>query len=158
MLSGLDDLAPRKLLAGAGFDYMVDAGIGHGPGDFEGIQVRIVPNGGSIEGLWNASENGTSKDRLLAGEAYRSLEREIGACGTFTMANASIAVPFVGAASGALTIAQLIRLASMEPGAALIQMELASPEMVIDGGRCATPHCYLGGEIIDLDKFVPSRA
>ena len=76
LLSGLDDLAPRKLLAGAGFDYMVDAGIGHGPGDFEGIQVRIIPNSGSVEGLWNASENGTSKDRLLAGEAYQSLERE----------------------------------------------------------------------------------
>ena len=155
LLSGLDDLAPRKLLAEAGFDFTVDAGIGHGPGDFEGIQVRIIPNGGSVEGLWNASENGTSKDRLLAGKAYLSLEREIGACGTFTIANASIAVPFVGAAAGALTIAQVMRLASMQSGGALIQMELAAPEMVIDGGQSATPHSYLGGEIIDLDELFP---
>lgn len=157
LLSGLDDLAPRKLLAGAGFDFMVDAGIGHGPGDFEGIQVRIIANSESVEGLWNASEHGTSKDRLLAGEAYQSLEREIGACGTFTIANASVAVPFVGAAADALAIAQLIRLASMQPGGALIQMDLASPEMMIDGGRSATPHCYLGGEIVDLDKLVPTE-
>ncbi len=158
LLSGLDDLAPRKLLAGAGFDYMVDAGIGHGPGDFEGIQVRVISKGGSVEGLWNASENGISKDRLLAGKAYQSLEREIGACGAFTMANASIAVPFVGAAAGALTIAQVIRLASMQSGGALIQIELAAPEMVIDGGQSATPHSFLGGEIIDLDELSPTPA
>jgi len=68
--------------------------------------------------------------RRLARGAYLSLEREIGACGTFTIANASIAVPFVGAAAGTLTIAQVMRLASMQSGGALIQMELAAPEMV----------------------------
>jgi hypothetical protein len=158
LLSGLDDLAARRLLAEVGFDYMVDAGVGHGPGDFEGIQIRVIPKGKSVEGLWNASENETSKDRLLAGQAYQSLERQIGACGAFTIANASVAVPFVGAAAGALTIAQVMRLASMQSGGALIQIELAAPEMVIDGGQSATPHSYLGGEIIDLDELFPMPA
>ena len=27
--------------------------------------------------------------------------------------------------------------------------------MVIDGGQSATPHSYLGGEIIDLDELFP---
>jgi len=156
LLSGLDDLAPRRLLAEVGFDYMVDAGVGHGPGDFEGIEIRVIPKGNPVEGLWNTSENETSKDRLLAGQAYQSLERQIGACGAFTIANASVAVPFVGAAAGALTIAQVMRLASMQSGGALIQIELAAPEMVIDGGQSATPHSYLGGEIIDLDELFPN--
>ena len=64
-----------------------------------------------------------------------------------------MAVPFVGAATGALAIAQLIRLASMQAGAALLQMELSAPEMVIDGGRSSAPQTNLGGEPIDLDDL-----
>jgi hypothetical protein len=55
-------------------------------------------------------------------------------CGTLTLANASVAVPFVGAAAGALTIAQLIRLASMQTTAQIMQLELGSPGMAIVGG------------------------
>jgi hypothetical protein len=53
LLGGLDSLPPRKSLAGLGFDYMVDAGIGHGPGDFEGIQVRVIAKGAPLDRLWN---------------------------------------------------------------------------------------------------------
>jgi hypothetical protein len=153
LLAGLDRLPPRKMLAGSGFDYMIDAGIGHGSGDFEGIQIRVIAKGAEIDGLWNAPSATPPADRLLSGEAYRSLEREIGACGTFSLANASVAVPFVGAAAGALAIAQVIRLASMQPGSALLQMELGSPEMVIDGGRSPAPQAFLGGETMSLDAL-----
>ena len=153
LLCGLDALPPRKVLAQMGFDFMVDAGIGHGPADFEGIQVRVIPKGASIERIWNAPTQEASNDRLLCTEAYQALEREIGACGSYTLANASVAVPFVGAATGALAIAQLIRLASMRAGGALIQLELAAPAMVIDGGRSSAPQGNLGGEPMDLDQF-----
>jgi hypothetical protein len=153
LLCGLDSLPPRKVLAQLGFDFMVDAGIGHGPADFEGIQVRVIPKGASIEKVWNAPAQEASNDRLLCTEAYQALEREIGACGTFTLASASVAVPFVGAATGALAIAQLARLASMQGGGSLIQLELAAPEMVIDGGQSPAPQSNLGGEPIDLDDF-----
>jgi hypothetical protein len=153
LLSGLDALPPRRRLALAGFDYMIDAGIGHGPGDFEGIQVRVIAKGAALDELWDDPAENASRNRLLSGEAYQALEQEIGACGTFTLANASVAVPFVGAATGAIAIAQLIRVASMQAGGALIQLELAAPEMVIDGGRSASPQAFLGGEIIDLDDI-----
>lgn len=47
LLSGLDRLEPRLTLAKHGFPYMLDAGIGHGPGDFEGIQIRTMTKGAS---------------------------------------------------------------------------------------------------------------
>jgi hypothetical protein len=153
LLCGLDSLPPRKVLAQLGFDFMVDAGIGHGSADFEGIQIRVIPKGASIEKTWEAPVQAASNDRLLGTEAYQALEREIGACGTFSLASASVAVPFVGAATGALAIAQLVRLASMQAGGALIQMELSAPEMVIDGGRSSAPQSNLGGEPIDLDDL-----
>ncbi len=156
LLCGLDDLAPRRILADTGFDYMIDAGIGHGPTDFEGIQIRVIPKGVPTEGLWNTSGQEAPKDQLLSNQAYRALEAEIGACGTYPLANASVAVPFVGAATGALAIAQLIRLASMHPGGTLLQIELGAPEMVIDGGQTAAPQIYLGGETMDLDPDLAS--
>lgn len=150
LVCGLDDVAPRRVLAGLGFDYMVDAGIGHGAGDFEGLQIRVIAKGAQIEELWNAPGTEASKDRLLARQAYKAAEEELGTCGTYLLADASVAVPFVGAATGALVMAQLVRLASQQPGCILLQMELGAPDLIIDGGLNAAPTGFLGGEQIDL--------
>jgi hypothetical protein len=150
LLCGLDDVRPRRLLAQAGFDYMLDAGIGHGPADFEGLQVRAVPRGADTDRLWNLPGPERSRDRLLASAAYRDLEAESGACGAYMLANASVAVPFVGAITGAVAIGQLVRLASARSAGALVQLSLGAPGMVIDGGQTPPPAAFLGGEAIDL--------
>lgn len=160
LLTGLDDLEPRKQLAGVQFDFMVDAGIGHGPGDFEGIQLRVIAKGQAIDGFWGTPADAKMRERLLASEAYEALARQVGACGVVPLADASVAVPFVGAATGALVIAQLSRLASMQPGGAVIQLELGAPHMVLDGGFSAAPKAFLGGEVIDLgdQSYLPLAA
>jgi hypothetical protein len=151
LLAGLDDVRPRRILASLGFEYMVDGGIGHGPADFEGLQVRVIPRGTGIDDLWNASEPPKSRDRLLARPAYQALEQsKVGACGAYALAGASVAVPFVGAATGALAVAQLVRLASGQAAGTLVQLGLGAPEMMIDGGRCAAPASFLGGEHMGL--------
>ena len=151
LLCGLDDVEPRRKLAAQGFDYMIDAGIGRGPSDFEGLQIRTIPKGAATENLWNAPIPARSTDDLMEKAAYRALKAQAEGCGAFTLADGSVAVPFVGAATGALTIAQVIRLASMKPAGALIQIGLAAPEMQIDGGLGPAPPTFLGGEAIDLD-------
>jgi hypothetical protein len=150
LLSGLDDVRPRQILAGHGFDYMIDAGIGRGPGDFEGLQLRCIPAGTPAEKLWSADTPTGKRDRLVASDAYQALERDVGLCGTIAIADASVAIPFVGAATAALTIAQLARLGSMAPAAALLQLELGAPDMVIDGGLCTAPQSFPGGERFEL--------
>jgi hypothetical protein len=72
---------------------------------------------------------------LLELEAYRDLRQRIGACGIVSFAEASIAVPFVGAAAGAHMIAQVIRLESLETAPLFMQMELGSPEMNTPSAR-----------------------
>jgi hypothetical protein len=151
LLCGLDDVRPRRILAGLGFDYMIDAGIGHGPGDFEGLQIRTIPKGVPTEKLWNAPSPPRVVDDLLGKAAYQALTAQAQGCGAYTLADGSVAVPFVGAATGALTIAQAIRLASMQPAGALIQIGLAAPEMQIDGGLRPAPEMSFGGEPMDLD-------
>lgn len=147
LVSGLDKVEPRLALARHGFPYMIDAGIGHGPGDFEGIQIRTIAKGQAIDGLWGAPTAGAPSrvETLQDSPAYRELERHIGRCGTFEFAEASVAVPFVGAASGALTLAHIIRLASLEAVPALFQMELGAPQMVTSAAMLPLPQTNLGG-------------
>jgi hypothetical protein len=158
LLSGLDDVSPRRILAGLGFDYMIDAGIGHGPGDFESLQIRIIPKGAPTEGLWNAPPPPRGPDSVMGKAAYQTLKSQGESCGAYTLADGSVAVPFVGAATGALTIAQAIRLATMKPAGALIQIGLAAPEMQIDGGRHPAPETSFGGEPMDLDAVPDALA
>jgi hypothetical protein len=153
LLSGLDRIEPRLALAGHGFPFMLDAGIGHGPGDFEGIQLRTVAKDQALDGLWEKPEkraNEAHAKKLLGRAVYRELEQHVGQCGTLDFAEASVAVPFVGAAAGALAIAQLIRLASLESVPLFLQMELGSPEMATLGGLTPSSEVNLGSFSVRL--------
>jgi hypothetical protein len=131
---------------------MLDAGIGHGAGSFEGIQIRTIVSGKLPRGLWaeeDPGEEAVSK-RVLNCPAYAELENHIGQCGTLGFAEASVAVPFVGAAAGALTIAQAARIASLETTPLLLQMELGSPEMTTLGGVTPASDTNLGSFSVTL--------
>lgn len=152
LLSGLDRIKPRRMMAKQGFEYMIDAGIGHGPHDFEGIQLRVIEKGASSNDLWSAPEHteaGRLSDRQ-ASAAYKDLEKQIGQCGIVSFAEASTSVPFVGAAAGALVIAQAIRLASLQPTARFMHMELGAPEMVSVADFVDRPHGNVGSANLRL--------
>lgn len=151
LIAGLDDVRPRQMLAAQGFDYMIDMGIGRGTRDFESLQVRTLPKGARVDALWLAESTDSTRERLQAREAYKNLEQEVGLCGTVPLADASVAVPFVGAATAALAVAQLARLGAMAPAQAMLQLELGAPALVIDGGTIEAPSSFLGGETFELE-------
>jgi hypothetical protein len=153
LLSGLDRVEPRLTIAKHGFDYMIDAGLGHGPNDFEGIQLRVVAKGDDASDLWNSSPHASDtsqRPERLSNAAYTDLEKKIGQCGIVSFAQASTSVPFVGAAAGALVIAQTIRLASLEPTSRFLQMELGAPGMATHADFTAKPMSNLGSTPIAL--------
>lgn len=157
LLCGLDDLSPRLVMAEMGFDYMIDGGIGHGASDFETLQIRTIPKGAQANGYWDTTGTKTdfaTKEQLAKNTAYKALSKTIGNCGTFMIAEASVAVPFVGAATGALAIAQLSRLASMEEAAALMQLEMRSPELMLEPAMTLGPKTNLGGVTLKLDSIL----
>ncbi len=164
LLAGLDALPVRKALASVGFDFMIDVGIGDDAASFEGIQIRVIPKGTPVGGLWGSGPTLNARERLSDNEAYRAAEKDIGSCGKVMLADASVAVPFVGAAAAALAITQAIRLASLKSGVALLQVELASPGLVIDGGETGPSESCLGSDVVsvfedgeDPEQNCPSR-
>lgn len=145
LLCGVDDVAPRQVMAGHGFEFMIDAGLGHGPYDFEGIQIRVVGKNGKFDDLWEkkkvaSSANNDGKldvdleNARKQSAPYQDLEKAIGSCGIVKFAEASTSVPFVGAAAGALVIGYAIRLASLKSTPRFMQMELGAPHLTSSGG------------------------
>ncbi len=147
VVTALDSPAPRQHVHAASFAYMVDIGVGHGPVDFESGQLRVFARGDPAN--WQAAAGSKNIDRLLQRPAYEQVASK-DRCGAFELADASVAVPFVGAAMGALAVAQLARLGAMEPAIRLMQIELGAPDMASCGAMAAAPLGNLGTVEMDL--------
>jgi hypothetical protein len=108
----------------------------------------VIAKNQSIEGLWQQNDKAADDQttKLLDRPAYRELDQ----CGAVSFAEASVAVPFVGAAAGAFTIAQAMRLASLETAPLFLQVEMGSVEMATLGGLTAPPELNLGSVSIRL--------
>ena len=145
VLTSLDEPTARLAIANAGHSFMIDAGVGHGAFDFEIGQIRVVPKGADTDGLWAHTSKPKNVDAMLEKPAYREHARKYDGCGTFTLAEASAAVPFVGAAMGALTIAQLLRVGAMRSAPSIMQVELGAPEAASAGKLNRAPFQGLGG-------------
>jgi len=144
VVTGLDEPDARIKIAKAGFEYMIDAGIGHGPVDFEGAQLRVLDRSADVARLWSRPVPAADVESPLKQNAYLEYAKKIDECGTVALANASVAVPFVGAAVGAMTIAQVLRVASMQETSEIMQLELGSPAMTLMGCRNTAPTSSLG--------------
>lgn len=151
-LVGVDSLEARLTIAGVGFDHIIDVGLGHGPVDFEGLQMRVLDKGADSKKVWQASEGKKDVDALLRSKAYAAHAEKFDGCGTLALANGSVAVPFVGTAAGALGMAQAIRIASMRDTPQLLQMELGSPEMVIACTMNEAPAASVGSTRISFEQ------
>lgn len=147
IVTALDSVAPRRHALAAGYAYMLDAGVGHGPVDFEICQLRSFAR--DDPGSWETSVESKDTNSLMKRSAYTAMAAK-DACGALQLASASVAVPFVGAAVGALVIAQLLRLGAMESPIRLIQVELASPDLATPGKLTKAPSSSLGSIEIDL--------
>lgn len=149
VITALDSSVPREHVRGAAYPYMLDIGVGHGPVDFESTQLRCFASGDPSS--WDSPPVASSTERLLGRTAYQRVAAQ-DSCGAYELASASVAVPFVGAALGALAVAQALRLGAMESVPRLMQMELSAPEMVTLGAMTRAPSSSLGTSDFDLSK------
>ncbi|MBN9523423.1 ThiF family adenylyltransferase [bacterium] len=108
-LCGVDNALARMSLEKAGFDLIVEAGLGAGPNAFRSISLHTFPASRTAEQIW--SRHVGQADTNFEGQpAYRTLRQKgMDACGLAQLASRTVGVPFVGVVAGCLVVAELLK-------------------------------------------------
>jgi hypothetical protein len=107
---GVDNPIARAALEDVGFERIIEAGLGKGEQEYLAFQVHTFPGPRKARERWGGAEQpaAASVDRK---PAYEALAREgLDDCGLTTLAGRSVGACFVGAATSALIIAELLRM------------------------------------------------
>jgi hypothetical protein len=108
-LCGVDNAAVRADLDKPGFDLVIEAGLGAGPGGFRNFSMHTFPASRRPDQIWsrNAAEHAIDVSSMPAYDALR--KSGIDACGLAQLASRTVGVPFVGLIAAALAIAEPLR-------------------------------------------------
>lgn len=108
-LCGVDNALARISLDKAGFDLVVEAGLGAGPDAFRSFCLHSFPSGLSPERIWSKFVGASDTD-VSSMPAYGELrKRGMDACGLAQLASRTVGVPFVGLTAAVLVMAELLR-------------------------------------------------
>ena len=135
-LVGLDDPAPRRLLEGAGFELIVDAGLGGAPQNYLDILIHSFPSGIQAANAWDArAESNTSL--VMDQPAYRDVHRQLRGrtelsdgeirCGIIEVAGRSIGAAFVGCIAATFVLSEVLRSIAGGPRIEVLGVSLRSP-------------------------------
>ena len=111
-LSGLDKVAPRRLLVDTGFEAIIDVGLGRTSTDFDRYRVNVFDAHRRIDTHFDGVADPIPKPAAPDLPAYARLEAQIGRCGAAEIGNASVAVPYVSAIAAAAAVARAIAICS----------------------------------------------
>lgn len=107
-LFGVDNANTRLSLDQAGFDLVVEAGLGAGPDAFRSIAIHTFPGPRTPGKIWGRYEK--SDNALRDTPAYEALKAAgMDDCGLTLLKSRSVGVPFVGLTAGCLVISELLR-------------------------------------------------
>lgn len=130
-LCGVDNPDARAILEGAGFATVFEAGLGAGVDDFRLIRTHSFPGPISADATWPQDEG----DILVSPgserpPSYEELRKrgELDECGLTRLAAVAVGAPFVGAATSAILIAQIIRLVVDGKRPSVLNLDLRAPQ------------------------------
>ena len=135
-LVGVDDPAPRRLLEGAGFDLIVDAGLGDGPKNYQDVLVHSFPSGLKAATAW-AERSSPSMSSVVDQPAYEHLQQQLAKtteltdgeikCGIIDVAGISVGAAFVGCVAATLVLSEVLRSLAGGPRFEVLSVSLRSP-------------------------------
>lgn len=131
-LAGFHDVTPRRDLAKAGFDRIVDAGLGAGPVEYLDMVIHTFP--GALDPA-RAFRDDPRPPRPLRDAYEQEIERQVdgGAdeavarCGMLDIAGVTVGAAFVGAVSSTLVVADILRLLHEGQNYSVIGLDLRDP-------------------------------
>lgn len=109
-LCGVDNALARAALEDAGFELVVEAGLGAGPQAFRSIALHTFPSSRCAADIWSKQVSDDVPDSMERMPAYQKLKRDgMDACGLTQLASRTVGVPFVGLMAGCLAVSELLR-------------------------------------------------
>ena len=135
-LVGVDDPAPRRLLEGAGFDLIVDAGLGGGPSNYLDVLLHSFPSGIKAATAW-ADRSVPHASPVIDQPAYQDLHQQASRtteltdgeirCGIIEMAGVSAGAAFLGCVAATLVLSEALRALAGGPRFEVLSVSLRSP-------------------------------
>ena len=116
-LCGVDNANARAVLDQAGFDLIIEAGLGGGPQAFRNMSIHTFPASRTPAQIWGGLV-AQVEENIEAQPAYQALKKAgMDRCGLTQLASRTVGVPFVGLIAACLAIAEVLR--RLHGGAAL---------------------------------------
>jgi hypothetical protein len=136
-LCGLDNALGRRALGEAGFDLVVEAGLGRGHQDYRTIRLHTLPGSVSAEELWKME---TAEEPAVNRPGYQTMLEDsslgVDRCGITLLAGKAVGAPFVGAVASCLAVSEVLRLLHGGPVHQMIDLDLQGIEYrsVVENG------------------------
>lgn len=109
-LCGVDNTLARRHLEGAGFEWVIETGLGAGPAAFKNFSLHTFPSSLRATDLWAEAAPANQANRALSQPAYRAEQHpSLDECGLTQLASRTVGVPFVGLMAAASAIAEILR-------------------------------------------------
>jgi hypothetical protein len=129
-LAGFDDPRPRRALAEAGFQLVVDAGLGAGPVEYLDMVLHTFPGSNP-----DSAFPDDPRTRRLADAYEREIARQValGAedaavrCGMREIAGVTVGAAFVGTVASTLVLADILRVLHSGESYSVIGLDLRDP-------------------------------
>ena len=110
-LCGVDNAPARANLEGVGFDRVIEAGLGAGTQEYLAFQTHTFPAQRSARSRWAGQGHHPDGHTVADNPAYRALAQHgLDDCGITTLAGRTVGASFVGAATAAVVVAELLRM------------------------------------------------
>lgn len=109
-LCGVDNAVARAALEDAGFDLVVEAGLGGGTQGFRNFSLHCFPGPKRAGAIWGGAAAAATAPDVSAMPAYQAMkDGGIDGCGLTQIASRTIGVPFVGLTAAILAVGELLR-------------------------------------------------
>jgi hypothetical protein len=110
-LCGVDNMAARAVLEDVGFTQIIEAGLGKGTDEYLAFQMHCFPSTRAARTIWDESSSRQNDSNLTERPAYQNLANEgVDNCGLTMLSGRSVGASFVGAATSAIVISELLRM------------------------------------------------
>lgn len=107
-LFGLDKPGPRRKISKAGWEHVIDVGIGTGPDDFDSLLLHRFPGAGSSQEIPSWQEHNVDV-RVPDTPAFSQLRETHDECGVIELAGTAVGASFVGLLAAAMAVAEAAR-------------------------------------------------